>query len=105
MTAAQSFKIYEILGKHFNNTEEAKTVVTEIEQIIETKLIEKKDILATKEDLLKLQLSTKEDIGKLQVSQKEMQIDMEKRFNQLTIWIVGVFIALAGIIIAVAKIK
>ena len=46
----------------------------------------KKDILATKEDLLKL------------------QIDMEKRFNQLTIWIVGTFIALAGIIIAIAKI-
>ena len=85
MTAAQSLKIYEILGKHFNNVEDAKTVVTEIEQIIETKIAEKKDILATKEDLLKL------------------QVDMEKRFNQLTIWIVGTFIALAGIIIAVTK--
>ena len=85
MTAAQSLKIYEILGKHFNNAEDARTVVTEIEQIIETKITEKKDILATKEDLLKL------------------QIDMEKRFNQLTIWIVGTFIALAGIIIAIAK--
>ena len=50
-------------------------------------------------------LATKEDITKLQLSQKEMQIDMEKRFNQLTIWIVGVFIALSGIIIAVAKLK
>lgn len=85
MTAAQSLKIYEVLGKHFNNAEDARTVVTEIEQIIETKITEKKDILATKEDLLKL------------------QIDMEKRFNQLTIWIVGTFIALAGIIIAIAK--
>lgn len=43
------------------------------------------DVLATKEDILKL------------------QVDMEKRFNQLTIWIVGVFIGLTGIIIAVAK--
>jgi len=45
------------------------------------------DVLATKEDLLK------------------MQIDMEKRFKQLTIWIVATFIALAGIIIAVTKLK
>ena len=92
MTAAQSLRIYEILGKHFNNVEDAKTVVTEIEQIIETKIIEKKDILATKEDLVKV----REDFLKL-------QIDMEKRFNQLTIWIVGTSIALAGIIIAVTK--
>ena len=56
-----------------------------LRQIIEAKIAEKKDILATKEDLLKL------------------QIDMEKRFNQLTIWIVGTSIALAGIVIAVSK--
>lgn len=120
MTTVQSFKIYEILGKHFGNNEEAKTVVTEIEEIIETKLIEKRDILATKEDLLKLQIATKEDIAKLQLATKEdlqklqmstkednlvLRVDLEKRFNQLTIWIVGVFIALASIIIAVAKIK
>jgi hypothetical protein len=53
--------------------------------LIETKIADKKDVLATKEDLLKL------------------QIDMEKRFNQLTIWIVGTAIALAGIVIAIAK--
>ena len=38
MTAAQSARIYEILGKHFNNSEDAKTVVTEIEEIIDNKI-------------------------------------------------------------------
>jgi hypothetical protein len=85
MTASQSLKIYEILGKHFNNTEDAKIVVTEIEQIIETKILEKKDLLATKEDI------------------SQIRIDIEKRFNQLIIWIVGTFIALTGIFIAVMK--
>jgi hypothetical protein len=42
MTAAQSFRIYEILGKHFSSMEDAKIVVTEIEQIIETKIDSKK---------------------------------------------------------------
>ena len=92
MTAAQSLKIYEILGKHFGNTEDARTVVTEIEQIIETKLIEKKDVLATKEDLLKMQIDMEKRFN-----------DIEKRFNHLTIWIIGTFIALAGTVIAVVK--
>jgi len=74
----------------------ANIVVGEIEQIIETKIAEKKDTLATKEDILKLQKETKEDILKL-------QIDIEKRFNHLVIWVVGTTIALGGLIIAITK--
>lgn len=60
MTAAQSLKIYELLGKHFQNNEDARIVVTEIEQIIETKINEKKDILATKEDIKNLEVKIAE---------------------------------------------
>lgn len=35
MTSTQSFKIYEILQKHFNNSDDAKIIVQEIEQIVE----------------------------------------------------------------------
>lgn len=48
MTASQSFKIYEILQKHFQNPEDAKTVVQEIEQIVEEKIATKKDDLFDK---------------------------------------------------------
>jgi hypothetical protein len=41
-------------------------------------------------------LTTKEDLLKLQV-------DIEKRFNQQIIWIVATGIALASLVIAVAK--
>ncbi len=51
MTTSQSFKIYEILQKHFQNSEDAKIVVREIEEIVEQKVEDKKDILTTKEDL------------------------------------------------------
>ena len=37
MTATQSFKIYEVLQRHFKNNDDAKIVVQEIEQIVETK--------------------------------------------------------------------
>ena len=99
MTAAQSLKIYDILGRHFNNIEDARIVVTEIEEIIETKIVEKKDTLATKEDIGFL----KNEMIKLREDSLKLQIDMEKRFNQLTIWIVGTSFALAGIVIAVVK--
>lgn len=72
MTSSQSFKIYEVLSKHFNNPEDAKTVVQEIEQIVEEKISAKKDILLTKDD----------------------KIDMIDRMHrakiETIIWIVGV---------------
>ena len=71
MTAAQSLKIYEVLRKHFNNPEYARIVVTEIEQIIETKITDYKEILATKEDIAKLE-------GKLETKIAETKADMIK---------------------------
>lgn len=72
MTSSQSFKIYEILSKHFNNPEEAKMVVQEIEQIVEDRIAAKKDILLTKDDKIDL-------------------IDrMHKAKIETIIWIVGI---------------
>jgi hypothetical protein len=92
MTASQSFKIYEILQKHFQNTEDAKRVVEEIEQIVENKIEAKKDILTTKEDLL----ITKQDL-----------IDRIHRAKiETIIWIVGVSVLqFAGSILAFKFLK
>ena len=54
MTTTQSFKIYEILNKHFRNEEDAITLVHQIEEIVEAKIEAKKDILLTKEDKIDL---------------------------------------------------
>ena len=54
MTASQSFKIYEILQKHFNNADDAKIVVQEIEQIVEQKISAKQDIFLVKDDKIDL---------------------------------------------------
>ncbi|MDQ6755878.1 MAG: hypothetical protein M3004_02995, partial [Bacteroidota bacterium] len=83
---------YEILQRYFKNNDDAKIVVQEIEQIIEAKVDSKKDILATKEDLSLL----KEDLLRF-------QIDVEKRFNSLILWIVGTGIGIVGLIFTVIK--
>lgn len=72
MTATQSLKIYEVLNKHFKNPEDAKTVVEQIEQIVEEKVEGKKDILLTKED-------------KIDLIER-----MHKHKMETIIWIVGV---------------
>jgi hypothetical protein len=72
--------------------QEAQTVVEGIKQTVREEFENKKDVLATKPDIASL----KEDILKF-------RIDIEKRFNQLTIWIVATGIALAGIVLGAAK--
>ena len=83
MTATQSLKIYEVLNKHFKNPEDAKTVVEQIEQIVEEKVEAKKDILATKTDLGLL----KEDLLN---TRNELIEKMHRDKVETIIWIVGV---------------
>ena len=92
MTATQSFKIYEILQRHFKNNDDAKVVVQEIEQIIEAKLESKSEVLATKADIAAL----KEELPKF-------QIDVEKRFNNNILWVVGSAIGGVGLIFSMIK--
>jgi hypothetical protein len=93
VTTTQSFKIYEILQRHFNNKDDPKILVQEIEQIIEAKLESKSNLLSTKEDISAL----KRDLLKF-------QIEVEKRFNNNIIWIVSTGIAVVGLILSIIKI-
>jgi hypothetical protein len=77
-------QLFQILKQRIGE-KEAESLVA----FVDAKIKESNDgnlkILATKEDLLKL------------------QVDIEKRFNQQTIWIVATGIALAGLLIALVK--
>ena len=92
MTTTQSFRIYEVLQRHFKNNDDAKIVVQEIEQIIETKIENKTNILATKGDMALL----KEELLKFQIA-------VEKRFYNSNLWIVGTGVAVVGSIFSIIK--
>lgn len=87
MTAAESLKIYEILQPHFNNNDDAKTFVQEIEQIIATKIEEKSNIFSTEGDISSLKSELKHDLLKFQVN-------VEKRFNSLVMGLLALASAL-----------
>lgn len=74
ITTTKTFRLFDVLERHFKNKEDVKSVITEIENIIEERFHMEKDRIATKEDLA----NTKNDIIK---------------------WVFGVFVALAIIII------
>ena len=92
MTVTQSFRIYEILQRHFKNEADAKVVVQEIEEIIDVKFEKEKN-----------NISTKDDINNLQQNMLKFQIDMEKRLNTNLIWIIATIISMGGLIIAFLK--
>jgi len=99
MNATQSFKIYEILQKHFNNDADAKSVVAEIEQAVENKFIEKQDVLATKADVM----NVKEEITRIDLRISGLEVLFEKRFNNLVMWLVGTALVTVGLIFTVIK--
>lgn len=92
MTGTQTLKIYEILHRHLKNDADAKVVGQEIETIIDNKFFDNKNQLATKDDIN----SIKQDIPK-------SQIDIEKGFNNMIIWIVSTGLAVVGLILAFLK--
>ena len=94
MTGTQTLKIYEILQRHFKNDADAKIVVQELETVIDNKFIDKKE-----------GLPSKDDISLIRQDMLKFQIDVEKRFNQMIIWIVSTGIAVVGLIIAFLKLK
>lgn len=101
MTTTQSFKIYEVLQRHFNNDADAKIVVQEIEQIVENKFETSKNSFATKEDIGVLRISIQE----LKTEIVASRVEMEKRFNSMLMWMIGTMIALIGIVIAILKLS
>ena len=77
-------KLFEMLKARLGQ-QEAEAFVEILENKVDRKFEEAKQTLVAKEDLLKL------------------QVEIEKRFNQLIIWVVGTGIAVAGLIIAAVK--
>jgi hypothetical protein len=92
VTASQTLKMYELLNKHFKNTEDAKTLVAGIEDIIDEKFNSEKDRLATKEDIFCL----KRDITSLETR-------MEQGFKDQLKWLIVLMVGLSSLGIAVLK--
>ncbi len=84
--------MYQILQKHLKNDEEASVVVSQIEELVEIKIENRKS-----------ELATKEDISILRQDMLKFQVDIERRFNQMIIWMVSTGIGIVALLTAVLK--
>ena len=71
-----TFRIYEMLNKYFKNEEDAKTVASGIEEMVNQRFQTEKERLATKMDIMEL----KGDISQLKVRMKMGFRDQLKLF-------------------------
>ena len=71
---SQTFRIYEMLNKHFKNEEDAKVVASGIEEMVNQRFQSEKDRLATKMDIMEL----KGDISQVKVRMKQSFRDQMK---------------------------
>ena len=71
---SQTFRIYELLNKYFNNEEDAKVVASGIEEMVNQRFQTEKERIATKMDIMEL----KGDISQVKVRMKQSFRDQMK---------------------------
>ena len=71
---SQTFRIYEMLNKYFNNEQDAKAVASGIEEMVNQRFQTEKERLATKMDIMEL----KGDISHVKVRIKQSFRDQIK---------------------------
>lgn len=71
---SQTFRIYEMLNKYFNNEQDARTVASGIEEMVNQRFQTEKERLATKMDIMEL----KGDISQVKVRMKQSFRDQMK---------------------------
>jgi hypothetical protein len=85
MSVKQSFRLYDIVNKYFRNEEDSKTLVYEIEEIMNNKIELKISDLATKRDI------------------SDLKTDMERGFKDQLKWTIVLMLSFASIIVTVIK--
>ena len=109
-----SIRLYNILlGKNFTK-EEAETVVSEIEDVVDRKFENTRNTLATKMDLHEAVLDLKRDISSVKDSVKwdissvkdNVKGDIasvKDGINKVIIWVVGLILGQTGLIFLILK--
>ncbi len=81
-----------------------RSLVEEIENVVDNKFNQEKQTLASKLELVDLQNEVKLLRQEMKTGFAELKSELRAEFNRQLIWLVGVMFALSGIIITVIKV-
>ena len=102
----QSFRLYDVVNKYFKNEEDSKTVVFEIEEIMNNKIDSKMSTFATKQDIAEVKadfVGLKIDFEGLRTDFATLRADVEKGFKDQKKWIIVIMLGFASVIVTVIK--
>jgi len=101
MSTSQTLEIYKVLQKYFKNEEDAYSVVSDLEKIIDKKFEEKKSELASKQDLNVVKQDLKQDLNDLKIDLvTRIETSKTDTIKWMFIFWIGQLAATAGIIFA-----
>jgi gas vesicle protein len=82
ISVKQTFKLYDILNRHFNNEEDSRIFVSEIEDIMDNKVDLKMNDFAMRKDLAELGGKVKQDLIELHSEFKQDMAELRSEFKQ-----------------------
>jgi hypothetical protein len=103
MTATQSLKIYKVLLRHFNNDEDARIVVEEIEQIVSEKFSQEKENIAPKSELMLIRKDLEILRQEIKTGLAESESRIKSEINKLIVWIIATMFGAGALFITIAK--
>ena len=108
MSSEQTFRLFTLLNKHFNNEEDSRMLVAQIESVVDQKFELEVKTLSTKADITALQIATKADMSALKEEFKSdisrLEVRMEAGFKDQLKWIILLMMGMTSLIITVVKI-
>jgi hypothetical protein len=103
VTASQTLKMYELLNKHFKNSEDAKVLVAGIEEVIDGKFEAERDRLATKSDLFLAKSDLHNAVNEVRKEINRVETRMEQGFKDQLKWLIVLMVGLSSLAVAVMK--
>ena len=125
LTVKQTFRLYDVVNKHFCDNEDSKILVSEIEEIMDNKIDLKMNDFATRKDLAEVHTSLKLEIAELRtevrtdmsslradfhkldaginLSLANSAIMLEKTQKEQIKWLVGAMVAIMGLAVTIIK--
>ena len=118
LTVKNTFKLLDVVNKYFNNEQDSRAFVFEIEEIMENKVDLKMNDFATRRDLAELRRELKSEMIELKT---ELRTDfnrldaginlhlvhsatvLERSQKEQLKWLVGAMVAIMGLAVAVIK--
>ncbi|MBO9572575.1 MAG: hypothetical protein J7497_10260 [Chitinophagaceae bacterium] len=82
LTVKSTFKLLDVINKHFNNEQDSRIFVSEIEEIMDNKVDLKMNDFATKKDLLELKTELKTEIAEVKTELKTEIGQLDRKLTQ-----------------------